>query len=105
MSNIITIIEADLQAAEDWLAKEVEVIAEGLWSVLKVAFQALTSKQVGVILDLLAKLEVDVVAKKSVEEIETDLLNLATVEELAILEEVSSEMIQGLINFARAYKA
>ena len=94
-------IEADLQAAGNWLETEALGGAEALWSVLKVAFLLVTSKQAQVIIDVYNRISYDETQGMSLEQMETDLLQTATADEVAILKDAGSIVIQGLLAFIR----
>lgn len=100
--DLLTEIETDLEAAGDWLQREAVGGATALWNVLKVAFILVTSKQAQVIIDVFARIQQDVAEGKTLEEIETDMLNLATQEELVILKDAGSIIIQGILAFIQA---
>jgi len=98
--SLIDTIKEDLSAAIAWVENEAEIVGEELLTVGKVAVEFIFSSQAKVILDLLNKIEAD--AGKSIEQIETDLLAVADADELAILKQAGSQLIQGLIAFAKA---
>jgi len=101
-TSLITTIETDLTAGENWLKDELVTTATGVWEILKVVFEALTVQQAQVILDVLGKVQTDATAGKSLEEIETDMLNTATADEAALLKAAGSQLIQGLIALVQA---
>lgn len=96
-NNLLDVIEQDLEDVGHWLVAEAEGVAVGLWDILKTGFLLLTEAQAQIILDLLNKLSEDIAAGKSVEEIETDLLNLASAEERAVIDAAGSNTLQALI--------
>ena len=103
-SSFINTIETDLQAAGNWLETEALGGAEALWSVLKVAFLLVTSRQAQVIIDVYSRVQADESAGKSLEQMEQDLLQTATADELEILKEAGSIVIQGLLAFIQGAK-
>lgn len=105
MSNLVDEIKSDLVAFEQKVESVAVEVAVEIYEVLKVAVVFIGSSQARVILDLLQKIEEDVLARKSLEEIETDLLQIATTEELSILKASGSKLIQGLIAFVQASKS
>ena len=105
MSNLVDEIKNDLVAFEQKVESVAVTIGTEIYEVLKVAVVFIGSSQARIILDLLAKIEEDVLAKKSLEEIETDLLQIATTEELEVLKASGSKLIQGLIAFVQASKS
>ena len=98
--SLLDTLKADLEAAVTWVENEAETVGEELLTVGKVAVEFIFSSQAKVILDLLNKIEAD--AGKSIEQIETDLLAVADADELAILKQAGSQLIQGLIAFVKA---
>jgi len=98
--SLLDTLKADLEAAVAWVENEAETVGEELLTVGKVAVEFIFSSQAKVILDLLAKVQAD--AGKSIEQIETDLLSVASSDELAILKQAGSQLIQGLIAFVKA---
>lgn len=100
--SLIDTIKEDLSAAIAWVENEAEIVGEELLTVGKVAVEFIFSSQAKVILDLLNKIEAD--AGKSIEQIETDLLAVADADELVILKQAGSQLIQGLIAFVNAAK-
>lgn len=102
LPDLLNVIEADLAAAGDWLQREAVAGAEALWSVLKIAFVLVTSRQAAVILDVYSRLQQDEAEGKSLEQMETDLLQTATADELAILKDAGSIIIQGILAFIQA---
>lgn len=105
MSNLVDTIKDDLVAFEQKVESVATEVAIEIYEVLKVAVVFIGSSQARIILDLLAKIEEDVLAKKSLEEIETDLLQIASSEELEVLKASGSKLIQGLIAFVQASKS
>jgi hypothetical protein len=103
MTSLIDTIKTDLAAFGAKIEAEAETVAVEVYDVLKVAVVFIGSSQAKVIIDLLAKIEAD--AGKSLEQIETDVLAVATSDELAILKSAGSQLIQGLIAFAQATKS
>lgn len=101
-NSLIDTIETDLSAAGNWLDNEALAGGEALWSILKVAFLLVTSKQAQVIIDVFNRVMTDQAAGKSLEEIETDMLNTASADELVILNQAGSVIIQGLLAFIQA---
>lgn len=101
-TGLLQTIETDLSAAGNWLDNEALAGGEALWSILKVAFLLVTSKQAQVIIDVFNHVMTDQAAGKSLEEIETDMLNTASADELVILNQAGSVIIQGLLAFIQA---
>lgn len=101
-SGLLDAIETDLQAAGNWLTSEALGGGIALWNVLKIAFLLVTSKQAQVIMDVYARVQADETAGKSLEEMEMDILQTATADELAILKDAGSVIIQGLLAFIQA---
>ena len=101
-AGLLETIEEDLEAAGNWLTHEAMAGGVMLWNVLKVAFLLVTSKQAQVILDVYARVKSDQDAGKSLEEIERDVLQTATADELAILKDAGSVIIQGILAFIQA---
>lgn len=101
-SGLLQTIETDLKAGENWLETTVEGTALAIWNIVKVAFLLATSEQAQVIMDVFARLQADVTAGKSLDDIETDLLNTATADEKVILEQAGSQIIQGFVAFLKA---
>jgi hypothetical protein len=101
-TDLITTIETDLEAAGNWLETEALGGATALWNVLKVAFILVTSEQAQVIIDVFNKVQSDASAGKSLEQIETDMLQVASAEELVILQQAGSQIIQGIVAFIQA---
>lgn len=103
--SLLTTIEQDLSIAENWLVKEAEAVGTALWDLAKAIFVDLTAGEAKIILDLVKKLESDALASKSLVDIETDLLNLASIEEQALLATVGSKAMQGIIGLFAAQQA
>lgn len=103
--GLLQTIETDLQAGENWLKTEAEATGLALWGIAKAVFLLATSEQAQVILDVFAKVESDATGGKTLEQIETDMLNTATVDELTILKSAGSQVIQGIVAFIQASKA
>ena len=101
-TNVIQTIETDLKNAGDWLYNTVVGTTLAVWNIVKIAFEVATNQQAQVIIDVFNKLQADAIAGKDISQIETDLLNVATADELAILQEAGSEIIQGFIAFMQA---
>ena len=101
-SGLIDTIESDLTSAGNWLETEAVGGATALWNVLKVAFILVTSEQAQVIIDVFNKVSTDEAAGKSLEDIETDMLNTASAAELVILQQAGSQIVQGLLAFIQA---
>lgn len=104
LPDIIAVIKSDLAAAGDWLHNEALAGAEALWAVVKIAFMLVTSRQAQVIMDVYARLQADEAAGKSLEQMEMDLLQTATADELLILKDAGSIIIQGILAFIQANK-
>lgn len=96
-ADLFSVIESDIKGAVGWVEAEAQSVGTTLWSLFKVAILSLTSAQAQVAVNVLSRLDSDLVAKKSIEEIETDLLNEALTDELAILTSIRSGTIQALI--------
>ena len=101
-SGLLDTSESDLEAAGNWLTSEALAGGVALWNVLKIAFLLVTSKQAQVILDVYARVQADETAGKSLEQIEQDVLQTATADELAILKEAGNVIIQGILAFIQA---
>lgn len=95
--DLFSVIESDIKNAAGWVAAEAQGIGTTLWSIFKVAILSITSDQAQVVVNVLSRLNTDVVASKTIEQIETDLLNEALQDELAILQKVESATLQALI--------
>lgn len=104
-SDLLTTIKTDLQQAGDWLEQEAVGGATALWTVLKVAFMLITSKQAQVLIAIYSRIQDDLTAGKSLEQIETDVLQEATADELAVLKDAGSVIVQGILAFLQANKA
>lgn len=104
-SGLLDTIETDLEAAGNWLTSEALAGGVALWNVLKIAFVLVTSRQAQVILDVYARVQADETAGKSLEQIEQDVLQTATADELAILKDAGSVIIQGILAFIQANQA
>ena len=102
VNGLIGTIETDLSNAGDWLEQEALAGGEALWGVLKIAFELITSAQARVLIDVFSRIESDNLAGKSLEQIETDVLQTASADELAILQQAGSEIIQGILAFLQA---
>lgn len=103
--GLIDAIESDLEAAGDWLKREALDGGIALWNIVKIAFMLVTSRQAQVILDVYARVQADESAGKSLEQIEQDVLQTATEEELAILKDAGSLIIQGILAFIQANRS
>jgi len=101
-AGLLDTIEEDLEAAGNWLTHEALTGGMMLWNVLKVVFLLVTSKQAQVILDVYARVKSNQDAGKSLEEIERDVLQTATADELEILKDAGSVIIQGILAFIQA---
>jgi len=99
---LLQTIESDLEAAGNWLKNEALAGGVALWNVLKIAFLLVTSRQAQVIMDVYARVQADETAGKSLEQMEMDILQRATADELAILKDAGSVIIQGLLAFIQA---
>ena len=100
--SLLDIVKQDLSDAIMWVETEAETIGEELLTVSKLAVEFIFSSQAKVVLDVLSRVQADAKAGKSIEQIETDVLQAATADELAILEAAGSQLIQGLIAFVQA---
>ena len=104
-SGLLDTIENDLEEAGNWLTNEALAGGVALWNVLKIAFLLVTSRQAQVILDVYARVQADETAGKSLEQIEQDVLQAATADELAVLKDAGSVIIQGILAFIQANQA
>ena len=95
-------ILADLSAGETWFATEAETVGLSLWNLLKGAFIALAPGEMTILQDLLTKAVSDAAAGKSIEEIFSDALNLASTEELALLQKAGSGIGLTLVSAIKA---
>lgn len=105
MTDLIDTIKADISTVEQKFVLGAETVATEVYDILKVAVIFIGSSQAQVVLDLFNKVQTDVTAGKSLEEIETDLLQVASAEELVILKNAGSQLIQGLVAFIQAAKS
>lgn len=96
-TDLFSVIESDIKGAVGWVEAEAQSVGTTLWSIFKVAILSITSAQAQVIVNVLSRLNSDLVAKRTIEEIETDLLGEALTDELAVLNAVKSGTIQALI--------
>ena len=90
-------VEADFKV---WLG-EAEALGEGLalnmWGLFKTLFGAFTTDQFQIALNVLNRLQVDALAGKSLEQIESDMLNEAVADELGELTKIGSNALQSII--------
>ena len=96
-TSLLTQIQKDLSGAEAWAASEVAGVGATLWSIFKGAFLSLVPAEAQVVVNVLSRLQSDVIAGKAIEAIETDLLNEALADELAVLQKIGSATLQALI--------
>lgn len=101
-TDLISVITADIKAAENWVAAEAQGIGTTLWAIFKTAILSITSAQAQVIVNVLSRIDSDLLESKTIEQIETDILNEALADELAILKAVESNTLQALIAAWRA---
>lgn len=103
--TFLSTLEADLKRAGQWILSEGEGVALTLWAILKVGLVTLTKDQAQVAVNVLTRLDTDAMAGKSIEEIESDMLNEAVSEEIAILKTVASATLQAIIAAFKASNA
>lgn len=96
-TNLFEVIQSDISEGVHWLGAEAQGIGATVWSIFKVAFIALTSAQAQVVVNVLSRLQSDLVAKRTIEQIETDLLGEAMADELAVLTNIESSTLQAYI--------
>lgn len=99
--DIITEIETDLKAAWGELVGVVETDAKILWADFKGIVTALVPEQYSILTTFIARALADVEGG-NIDDIETALLNLAEVQELAWVKELGSEVLQAIIAVAKA---
>ena len=68
----------------------------------KTLFFAFTKDQAQILMNVVNRLETDVIAGKSIEQIETDVLNEAVAEELAEIIKIKSEAVQAFLALTKA---
>lgn len=100
--DFLSVVAADFKAAEGWAEATAEGVAVTVWSTFKTGIIGVTAGQAQIILNVLGRLNTDIIAKMTIEQIETDLLNLALVSELALLQSIESRVLQ---LFIAAWKA
>jgi len=96
-NSLVGTIESDIKEAGQWLVTTGEGVALFLWDTVKALVIGLTEAQAQVVANVLNRLDTDAMAGKSIEEIETDVLNEAVVNELAILKTIASNTLQAVI--------
>lgn len=99
--SFITVVESDFKAWVGDAESFVEGLALNMWTLFKTLLVAFTTDQAQIALNVFNRLEKDVVAGQSVEEIETDMLNTAVAAELAELQKIGSEALQAFIALAK----
>lgn len=103
-NTLLVTIGQDIRSIGGWLEEEAEKDGLLLWQLLKTTFQNFTAGQFKIVHDLLGKIEEDVLSGKSLEDLETDLLNLASTEELELLESIASSDMQAIISMFKSAK-
>jgi len=99
MTSLITTIETDLKAAWGAIEGAVENAAKEVWDDFKVSFTALLPEEYTIVKTAIVGV-LEGAADKSIEEIETALLN-AGGQELALIEKLGSEVVQALISVVK----
>lgn len=100
--SLLGVIEEDLKGAVQWVEAEAQSVGVTLWSIFKAGILSVTSAQAQVFVNVVSRFQSDTLAGKTIEQIETDLLNEALQDELKVLTTVESAVLQALI---AAYKA
>jgi len=100
--TLLANVEADLKAAGAWLLDKGEGLALTLWDIVKVGLVTLTQDQAQVVVNVLSRLDANALGGKSIEEIETAMLNEAIADELTVLKNVASATLEAVIAAFRA---
>lgn len=97
MNTLLQTIESDLSAGESWFEDNALSVGLFLWNTLKSAFVALGPEEGQILVDALTAAVSGATAGHSIEQIETDALNQATVEQKAVLVKAGSGVVQTVI--------
>lgn len=104
-STLLQTIRTDLAAGMSYLEKEAESAGLFLWNTLKGAFVALEPAEAAILTDVLGTAVGAAAGGKTIEQIETDALNTATVEQKAVLVKAGSGIVQTVIAGIKASQA
>lgn len=96
-SVLLHTIKHDLNAGVSWFEHEAEDVGLFLWNTLKSAFIALEPLEGQILMDILSAAVLDAAGGKSIEEIESHALNLATDEQKSVLLKAGSGIVQTVI--------
>jgi hypothetical protein len=98
--SLIQVIETDLEAAWGKIEGTIESDAQALWGDFKNIVTALLPEQHAILSGLIARAMTDI-ESGDIADIETALLNMAEVQELAWAKELGSAVLQALIAVAK----